>query len=491
MCRRQRMSTSPNSKRLAETMLADRHRLAQQLRGLKQAQRAGKPFDRNLTRWQQDVAQSRLRFRTRFRPRPKIDYDGSLPIHACRDEIAAAIRENQVVVVSGETGLGQVDAVAEDLPGDRARHRRHDRPHAAAADRRPVDRRAAWPTSWAPRADARWASRSALPTPPARHLRQADDRRHPAGRDAGRPLPEPVRHDHPGRGPRALAEHRLPDRVPEAAAAAAARAEAGHHVGDDRLGAVRRHFARRGERGAGDRGLRPQLPGGVRYRPLEPDEEGSEPELEDAVVARGQGAGARAPATCSSSCPRSATSTTWPRCCAGRRSRRLPRPRDRVLPLYARLPAAQQQRVFQPHARPADRHRHERGRVVADGAGHPLRDRPRHRADQPLLRASRTQRLPIEPISRASADQRAGRCGRLGPGICVRLFGQQDYESRDRYATPEILRSNLASVILQTKALRLGDIAASSRFSTRPSRPPCATATARCSRSAPSTRATS
>ena len=71
---------------------------------------------------------------------------------------------------------------------------------------------------------------------------------------------------------------------------------------------------------------------------------------------------------------------------------------------------------------------------------------------------SKIQRLPVEPVSQASADQRMGRCGRVGPGICVRLFSEEDYLARERFATPEILRTNLAWVILQTKALRLGDI---------------------------------
>ncbi|MDR2763243.1 MAG: DUF3418 domain-containing protein [Planctomycetaceae bacterium] len=72
--------------------------------------------------------------------------------------------------------------------------------------------------------------------------------------------------------------------------------------------------------------------------------------------------------------------------------------------------------------------------------------------------STRTQRLPIEPISQASADQRAGRCGRIGAGICIRLYSQQDYLQRPRYTSPEILRTNLASVILQTKTLKLGEI---------------------------------
>src|SRR5690606_857053 len=71
----------------------------------------------------------------------------------------------------------------------------------------------------------------------------------------------------------------------------------------------------------------------------------------------------------------------------------------------------------------------------------------------------KVQRLPIEPISRASADQRAGRCGRTADGICIRLYSEEDYQSRPPFTEPEILRTNLASVILRMAALDLGDVA--------------------------------
>ena len=70
----------------------------------------------------------------------------------------------------------------------------------------------------------------------------------------------------------------------------------------------------------------------------------------------------------------------------------------------------------------------------------------------------KVQRLPIEPVSQASADQRKGRCGRTSDGICIRLYAEEDFEERPRFTDPEILRTNLASVILQMAALGLGDI---------------------------------
>src|SRR4029077_11787171 len=72
----------------------------------------------------------------------------------------------------------------------------------------------------------------------------------------------------------------------------------------------------------------------------------------------------------------------------------------------------------------------------------------------------KVQRLPIEAISQASANQRAGRCGRVAPGVCIRLYSEDDYASRPEFTEPEILRTNLASVVLQMTSLGLGDLAA-------------------------------
>ncbi len=129
-----------------------------------------------------------------------------------------------------------------------------------------------------------------------------------------------------------------------------------------------------------------------------------------------------------------------------------------VLPLYARLPTAEQQRVFQPHA--------GRRVVLATNVAETSLTVPgvRYVVDPGTARISRysrrtkVQRLPIEPISQASAAQRAGRSGRTAPGICIRLYSEEDFESRPRFTDPEILRTNLAAVLLQMAALHLGDV---------------------------------
>jgi len=134
-------------------------------------------------------------------------------------------------------------------------------------------------------------------------------------------------------------------------------------------------------------------------------------------------------------------------------------PHTEVLSLYARLSAAEQHRVFGQHT--------GRRVVLATNVAETSLTVPgiRYVVDAGTARISRysqrtkVQRLPIEPISRASASQRAGRCGRVADGICIRLYSQEDFEARPEFTDPEILRTNLASVILQMTSLGLGDIA--------------------------------
>jgi ATP-dependent helicase HrpA len=129
-----------------------------------------------------------------------------------------------------------------------------------------------------------------------------------------------------------------------------------------------------------------------------------------------------------------------------------------VLPLFARLPAAEQRKVF----------RQGRGRkiVVATNVAETSITIPsiRYVVDTGLARIprylprTRTTAMPVAPVSRSSADQRAGRCGRVQNGVCHRLYTEEDYLSRPRFTPPEILRANLAEVILRMLDLDLGDI---------------------------------
>ncbi len=133
-------------------------------------------------------------------------------------------------------------------------------------------------------------------------------------------------------------------------------------------------------------------------------------------------------------------------------------PGTEVLPLFARLSAAEQHRVF---------HRGTGRRIIlatnvaetsltVPGIGYVV-DTGTARISRYSQR-TKVQRLPIEPVSRASAAQRAGRCGRVAPGICIRLYSEDDFEARPQFTEPEIQRTSLASVILQMTSLGLGDV---------------------------------
>ena len=143
------------------------------------------------------------------------------------------------------------------------------------------------------------------------------------------------------------------------------------------------------------------------------------------------------------------------------RRRELDRRRSRleVVPLYSRLSAAEQHKVFERHT--------GRRVVLATNVAETSLTVPgiRYVVDTGVARISRysartkVQRLPIEAISQASANQRSGRCGRVEAGVAIRLYSEEDFDGRPEFTDPEILRTNLASVILQMASLGLGDLA--------------------------------
>lgn len=133
-------------------------------------------------------------------------------------------------------------------------------------------------------------------------------------------------------------------------------------------------------------------------------------------------------------------------------------PNTDIVPLYARLPTGEQAKIFQPHA--------GRRVILATNVAETSLTVPgiRYVIDSGEVRMSRysyrskVQRLPVEPVSQASANQRMGRCGRVAEGICYRLYSEEDFNARAAFTDPEILRTNLAAVILQMLMLKLGDI---------------------------------
>jgi len=133
-------------------------------------------------------------------------------------------------------------------------------------------------------------------------------------------------------------------------------------------------------------------------------------------------------------------------------------PHTEILPLYARLSAAEQERVFKPHP--------GRRIVLATNVAETSLTVPgiRYVVDPGEARIkrysyrSKVEQLQVEKISQASANQRAGRCGRVASGVCIRLYAEDDYKARPAYTEPELLRSSLAGVILRMKSLQLGEV---------------------------------
>jgi ATP-dependent helicase HrpA len=444
---------------IQKAMLSDRHRLERDLRAVEQAGREGKPQDARLRRLLEDLARSVAVRDARLAATPKPAFDDSLPIHARRDEIAAAIREHQVVVVSGETGSGKSTqlpkiclALGRGIDGMIG----HTQPRRIAA--RSIAVRVAEELGVGMGREVGFKIRFADATSPRTYVKLMTDGILLAETQGDRLLSQYDTIILDEAHERSLnvdfligyLKRLLPKRPELTLIITSATIDSARFA---------RHFSRAGTGVPVIEVSGRSYPVEIRYRPPQPDAEGNEPDLEDAVLAAVKELARIDHGDMLIFMP---TERDIHEVAKGLRGASIPGDypghKTEILPLYARLPAAQQQRVFEPHA--------HRRIVIATNVAESSLTVPgvRYVIDPGTARISRysarskTQRLPIEPVSQASADQRAGRCGRLGPGICIRLFGQEDYAARDRYAVPEILRSNLASVILQTKALRLGEV---------------------------------
>ena len=302
------------------------------------------------------------------------------------------------------------------------------------------------------------------------HADQADDRRHPAGRDPARPAAAPLRHDHHRRGARAQPQHRLPARLPQAAAAHAARTSRSSsprrrstRSASPRISAtarpiveVRPHLSGRDPLpAAAPTGRRPtrtaeaagdQIAGASRDALEEIAREG--PRRRAGVPAAASARSATPPTRCADA-PRAT-----PRSC---RCTRGCRPPTRTA-------------CSTPHAGRRDRAGDQRRRDLADGAGHPLRGRPRHRAHQALQPAhegaAAADRGDLAGVGAASE-------GPLRPrrrGICIRLYTEEDFAARPEFTDPEILRTNLAGGDPADGRARSSATSTTSRSSTRPTR---------------------
>lgn len=443
----------PGDDAVARALRPDRPALARLRRRVLQARRRGLPHDRNLARLHAALAASIERRERRAARLPRPSYPDELPISARRDALLAALREHQVVVVQGETGSGkstQLPKMLLELGYGVDAPIGHTQPRRLAA--RTLARRVA------DELDVELGDRVGF------KIRFTDE----TGPDtAVKLMTDGV----------LLAETRRDRRLERYDAIIVDEAHERSLNIDFLLGYLRQLLPRRPDlkvvvtsatidtgRFAEAFGApgRPApvvhvsgrtWPVEVRWRPPEPDPETGDVDEQEALVEAVAEALRDGEGDVLVFLPTQRDITETTRLLEGRA---LPRRPVEVLPLYARLSTAEQQRVFAPDGR--------RRVVLATNVAESSVTVPGIRAvvDTGLARIARfsararIQRLPIERVSRASAEQRKGRCGRLGPGLCLRLFDEEDLAARDAFTPPEIQRSNLASVILQMTALKLG-----------------------------------
>jgi ATP-dependent helicase HrpA len=443
---------------IGSAMAPDRYRLRARWRSLVAAASRGEADPGPWERLRVDIGRSADRRAARQANLPKIEYDESLPIHACRKEIAAAIANHQVVIVCGEAGSGkstqlpkiclEIGRGVDGLIGHTQPRRLAARTIAARLAeelRSPLGQDVGFKIRFTdrtrPETYVKLMTDGILlaETPSDRFLHQYDtiilDEAHERSLNVDFLL--------------GYLQRLLPKRPELRCIITSATIDAAR---------FRDHFTSvTGETPVLEVSGR-AYPVEVRYRAAERTPDDPEPEVTDQIAAAVDELFREHAGDILVFLPteRDIRETAM---VLGRRHRQRPTTLE-VLPLYARLPTKEQNRVFEPHAHPRV--------VLATNVAESSLTVPGIRAvvDTGTARISRysprskVQRLPIEAVSQASADQRRGRCGRIGPGICIRLYSEADYLAREKYTTPEIRRTNLASVILQTLALRLGPIEA-------------------------------
>jgi len=443
-----------------QAMASDRYRLRRRLRSVEKAARAGQPFDRSLARLEDDLQRSIALRQRRREAVPALAYDPDLPITARIDEICAAIREHPVTIVCGETGSGkstQLPKICLQLGRGIDGMIGHTQPRRIAA--RSVSARIAEELGSPLGRDVGFKIRFTDATQPETYIKLMTDgillaeTQHDRFLDQYDTIIIDEAHERSlnidfllGYIKRLLP--RRPDLKLIITSATIDAARFSEHFSDPANGRPAPIIEVSGR----------TYPVEVRYCPLQPeDEDADERDLGDAILQAIDQLARSGPGDILVFLP---TERDILETAKTLRGRAIPGDgrQTEILPLYARLSAREQNKVFQSHAR--------RRVVLATNVAessltvHGIRfviDTGTARISHYSPRR-KVQRLPIEAISRASADQRAGRCGRIGPGICVRLYGEEDYLARDQYTLPEIRRTNLASVILQTKAMRLGEL---------------------------------
>jgi len=473
-------SLSELRRRIGLAMQADQHGLRRMLASIEQAQRSRQAFDRNLKRFQEALDKSQAVFERRAAQVPKVALNPDLPVTAKQAEIAAAIRDHQVVIVCGETGSGkstqlpliclQAGRGVRGLIG-------HTQPRRIAA--RSVATRVAEELKSAVGQAVGFKIRFTDATGPNTFIKLMTDGILLAESQNDRYFDQYDTLIIDEAHERSLNVDFLLGRLKQILPK---RPDLRVIITSATIDATRfaEHFGTMATVTAEDGSVQGQLrpapivevsgrtyPVEILYRPLLVDEERDEG---DAPRRRGEADLQRSILDAVDECcrighgdiliflPTERDIHDTARSLRGRLLSGGRREGTEILPLYARLSTKDQNRIFQTSS--------QRRIVIATNVAESSLTVPgiRFVIDTGTARVSRyssrsrMQRLPIEAISRASADQRAGRCGRVGPGVCLRLYAVEDYLARDRFTVPEIQRTNLASVILQTHALKLGTL---------------------------------
>ena len=461
-------------------MRSDQFALRRLLRSIRRAEAAGKPFDRNLDKLTKQLQRSQQRREQRHKSVPKISWPQDLPVVERRDEIAAAIREHQVIVVCGETGSGkstQLPKIALDIGRGIGGVIGHTQPRRLAA--RSIASRLADELGCDVGKQVGYRIRFNDASGPSTLIRLMTDGIMLAETQSDRFLDQYDTIIVDEAHERSLnidfllgyLKRLLPKRRDLRLIITSATIDA------DRFAA---HFGTTDEPAPVLLVEGRTYPVELRYRALN----------EDSGTASDTSAGQQSADTKSNRGQSEAGGERdWidgiidavdelAEIDSGHILAFLPTERDireadkrlngrrypgdshqnptQVVPLFGRLSMADQTKVFQPYQ--------HRRIVLATNVAESSLTVPgiRYVVDTGTARISRysarsrMQRLPVEPVSQASARQRAGRCGRVGPGICIRLYSEDDFDGREAFTAPEIQRTNLAAVILRTMHLKLG-----------------------------------
>ena len=499
-------------------MQADQFSLRKMMRAVKDAQKAGKSFDKFLEKLTSQLEKSRRRREERSVWRPRLLWDDELPVVARKQEIMDTIRDNQVVVLCGETGSGkstQLPKILIEMGRGLGGVIGHTQPRRIAARSvaarlaeemncrlgQEVGFRIRFTDSSTPNTRVRLMTDGILlaETQTDRFLDQYDtiivDEAHerslnidfllgylkrllPRRRDlkviiTSATIDAARFADHFGTVARYVSDEEGRSRQERADSTTVSAVGEGLSASD--ASAALKSGVPRHENDRATVGFKPapvlqisgrMYPVDIRYRPLDdPDgpmgeDDNREPrDWLDAVGDAVEEVSAIDSGHILVFLPTERDIREATKKLGGKRFRGdTPQVPTEIVPLFGRLSMGDQTKVFS--------HCSHRRIVLATNVAESSLTVPgiRYVIDTGTARISRysarsrMQRLPIEPVSQASANQRAGRCGRVGPGICIRLYSKEDFDAREAFTAPEIQRTNLAAVILRTINLRLGNI---------------------------------